>query len=167
MRLNGNIPCVLYGGQQQIHFYAPTILFRDLLYTPDVYEVTLNIEGDEYKAVLQETQFHPVNDTLLHADFMEIVPGKQLKVSVPVRLIGTAPGVQKGGKLVTRIRKMRVKGTAENIPDYIDIDVTGLDLGKSVRVRDITPVGYELLESGSNPVASIEIPRALRGTVGK
>ena len=126
MRMSGNIPCVLYGGQ-----------------------------------------FHPVNDMLLHADFMEIVEGKQVKVAVPVRLVGTAPGVQKGGKLVTRIRKLRVKGNAENIPDYIDIDVTTLDLGKSVRVRDITPSGYELLESGSNPVASIEIPRALRGTVGK
>lgn len=168
MRMNGNIPCVLYGGEKQVHFYAPTILFRELLYTPDVYEVTLNIEGDEYKATLQESQFHPVNDMLLHADFMEIVEGKQIKVAVPVRMVGTAPGVQKGGKLVTRIRKLRVKGTADNIPDYIDIDVSALDLGKSVRVRDIvTPDGYELLESASNPVASIEIPRALRGTVGK
>ena len=167
MRMNGNIPCVLYGGQQQVHFYAPTILFRELLYTPDVYEVTLNIEGDEYRAILQESQFHPVNDMLLHADFMEIVDGKQIKVAVPVRMVGTAPGVQKGGKLVTRMRKLRVKGSAETIPDYIDIDVSALDLGKSVRVRDITPEGYELLESGTNPVASIEIPRALRGTVGK
>lgn len=167
MRMDGNIPCVLYGGQEQVHFYAPTILFRELLYTPDVYEVTLNIEGDEYRAIVKETQFHPVNDMLLHADFMEIVEGKQIKVAVPVRLIGTAPGVQKGGKLVTRIRKLRVKGTAENIPDYIDVDVADLDLGKSVRVKDITVSGFELLESGSNPVATIEIPRALRGTVGK
>ncbi len=168
MRMDGNIPCVLYGGQQQVHFYAPTILFRELLYTPDVYEVMLNIEGDEYRAVLKESQFHPVNDMLLHADFMEIVDGKQIKIAVPVRLVGTAPGVQKGGKLITRMRKLRVKGNAESIPDYIDVNVADLDLGKSVRVKDIPVVaGYELLESGTNPVATIEIPRALRGTVGK
>ncbi|GAA4414274.1 50S ribosomal protein L25/general stress protein Ctc [Nibrella viscosa] len=165
IRAEGNVPCVLYGGQEQVHFYAPAILFRDLLYTPDVYEVTLNIEGDEYRAILQDTQFHPVSDALLHADFLQIVDGKDLRVAVPVRLVGTAPGVQKGGKLVTRVRKLRVTGPAENIPDYIDVDVSGLDLGKSVRVNQIKVQGITLLESMSNPVATIEIPRSLRGQV--
>ena len=163
IRNEGNIPCVMYGGQEQIHFYAPNILFRPLLFTPDVYEVTLNIEGDEYQAILQETQFHPVADHLLHADFLEIVDGKPIKVAVPVRLVGTSPGVQKGGKLVTRVRKMRVRGLAQDIPDYIDVDVSQLDLGKSVRVSEIKQGNYVLLESPTNPVVSIEIPRALRG----
>jgi large subunit ribosomal protein L25 len=155
----------LYGGQEQVHFYSPAILFRDLLYSPNIYEVALNIEGAEYRAVLQEAQFHPVSDTLLHADFLLVTDGKPVKVAVPVRLIGTAPGVQKGGKLVTRVRKLRVKGTVENIPDFIDVDVSDLDLGKSVRVGQITVKNIELLEQASNPVASIEIPRALRGQV--
>ncbi|KAB7728718.1 50S ribosomal protein L25/general stress protein Ctc [Rudanella paleaurantiibacter] len=163
IRNEGNIPCVLYGGSEQIHFYAPAILFRPLLFTPDVYEVTLNIEGDEYQAVLQETQFHPVADNLLHADFLQIVENKPIKVSVPVRLVGNAPGVQKGGKLVTRVRKLRVRGLAQDIPDYIDVNVSDLDLGKSVRVGQIQAGNFVILESASNPVASIEIPRALRG----
>ncbi|GAB4043727.1 50S ribosomal protein L25/general stress protein Ctc [Spirosoma jeollabukense] len=163
IRAEGNVPCVLYGGQEQVHFYAPAILFRDLLYTPNIFEVALNIEGAEYRAVLQEAQFHPVSDVLLHADFLLITDQKPIKIAVPVRLLGTAPGVQKGGKLVTRVRKLRVKGTVENIPDFIDIDVSNLDLGKSVRVGQIQVKNIELLEAASNPVASIEIPRALRG----
>ena len=165
IRAEGNVPCVLYGGQEQVHFYAPAILFRDLLYTPNVYEVALNIEGDEHRAILQETQFHPVSDALIHADFLQVTDGKAVKVAVPVRLVGTAPGVQKGGKLVTRVRKLRVKGTIENIPDFIDVNVSGLDLGKSVRVSQIPVKNIEMLEQPTNPVASIEIPRALRGTV--
>ncbi|OIN59502.1 50S ribosomal protein L25/general stress protein Ctc [Arsenicibacter rosenii] len=162
IRAEGSIPCVLYGGSEQVHFFAPAILFRDLLFTPDTYEVILNIEGTEYRAILQETQYHPVSDALLHADFLQIIDGKPLKVAVPVRIVGNSPGVQKGGKLVTRMRKIRVKGLAENIPDYIDVNVSKLDLGKSVRVSQIEVKDIELLESGSNPVASVEIPRALR-----
>ncbi|GAB3769672.1 50S ribosomal protein L25/general stress protein Ctc [Spirosoma horti] len=167
IRAEGNVPCVLYGGEEQVHFYAPAILFRDLIYTPNIFEVALNIEGAEYRAILQEAQFHPVSDVLLHADFLLISDKKPIKIAVPVRLLGTAPGVQKGGKLVTRVRKLRVKGTVENIPDFIDVDVSNLDLGKSVRVGQISVQNIELLEEASNPVASIEIPRALRGTVGK
>ena len=166
IRAEGNVPCVLYGGNEQVHFYAPAILFRDLLFTPNIYEVTLNIEGDIYVAVLQETQFHPVSEVLLHADFLEITD-KPLKVAVPVRIVGNAPGVQKGGKLVVRVRKLRVRGMAANIPDFIDVNVSELDLGKSVRVGQIPIENLEMLEEASNPVASIEIPRALRGTVGK
>ncbi len=167
IRAEGNVPCVLYGGEEQVHFYAPAILFRDLLYTPNIFEVALNIEGDEFRAIVQETQFHPVSDALIHADFLLVTDQKAVKIAVPVRLIGTAPGVQKGGKLVTRVRKLRVKGAVENIPDYIDVDVSTLDLGKSVRVGQIVLNNLEMLEQASNPVASVEIPRALRGTVGK
>jgi large subunit ribosomal protein L25 len=163
LRAEGYIPSVLYGNGEQVHFYAPTILFRQLLSTPDAYEVTLNIEGDEYKAILQETQFHPVSDMLLHADFLQIVDGKPLKIEVPVRFVGTAPGVQKGGKLVQKIRKLKLKGTAENIPDYVDVDINNLDLGKTIKVGQVTVEGVEILDSPSNPIASIEIPRSMRG----
>ena len=164
IRAAGNVPCVLYGNGQQVHFTVPAILFRPLLFTPNVFDITLNIEGTEHRAILQETQFHPVNDSLIHADFL-LVSDKPVKVAVPVRLVGNAPGVQKGGKLVTRIRKLRVRGLIDSIPEYIDVDVSELDLGKVVRVGQIPLSGVEMLEEASNPVASIEIPRALRGQV--
>ncbi len=167
IRAEGNVPCILYGGAEQVPFYAPAILFRALLFTPDVFDITLNIEGTEYRAILQETQFHPVSDTLLHADFL-LVSDKPVKIAIPVRLVGNAPGVQKGGKLVILVRKLRMKGTVDQMPEYIDVDVSTLDLGKAVRVGQIpVPAGLDMLEQASNPVAQIEIPRALRGTVGK
>jgi large subunit ribosomal protein L25 len=165
LRAQGYIPSVLYGGTEQVHFYAPSILFRDLLYTPDVFEITLNIEGDIYTAILQDSQFHPVNDSLLHADFLQVVEGKEIKIDVPVKLTGASTGVMKGGKLNQILRKLRVQGLSKDIPDYIEVDVTNLDLGKSVKVNAINPEGYVILSPGSNPVATVEIPRALRGTM--
>lgn len=165
LRAEGYVPSVLYGGEQQVHFYAPTILFRPLLFTPDVYEVTLNIEGELHKAVLQDTQFHPVNDMLIHADFLEILPGKEVTVEVPIKLVGTSEGVIKGGKLNQKLRKLRVRGEADNIPDYIELDVTKLGLGKSLKVEAIKTEGYTVLSNRSIPVVTIDIPRALRGTL--
>jgi large subunit ribosomal protein L25 len=167
LRSEGYVPSVLYGGSEQVHFYAPAMLFRELLFTPDIYNVTLNIEGTLYNAILQEKQFHPVNDALIHADFLQIIEGKEIKVDVPVKLTGTSPGVMKGGKMNQKLRKLRVQGLAENIPDYVEVDVTDLDLGKSVKVGAVTPEKYQILTAISNPIASVEIPRALRGTLGK
>jgi large subunit ribosomal protein L25 len=163
LRQAAMVPCVMYGGPAQVHFAAPMYLFRDLLFTPDVYEVTVNVEGTIYKAILQDVQYHPVSDIILHADFLEIVEGKEIKVDVPVRFIGTAEGVRKGGKLVQKLRKIRVQGQAESIPDYIDVQVKDLDLGKSVKVGHVTVEGFKILSNDSLPIASVEIPRALRG----
>ncbi|QRQ99960.1 50S ribosomal protein L25/general stress protein Ctc [Dyadobacter sandarakinus] len=167
LRAQGYVPSVLYGGSEQVHFYAPAMLFRELLFTPDIYNVTLNIEGTLYNAILQDKQYHPVNDALIHADFLEIQDGREIKVEVPVRLTGTSTGVMKGGKMNQKLRKLRVQGYAQNIPDYIDVDITDLDLGKSVKVGAIQAENFVILTAPSNPVASVEIPRALRGTVGK
>lgn len=163
LRAEGHVPSVLYGSTEQVHFYAPAMLFRPLLTTPDIFEVTLNIEGDLFKAILQDTQFDPVNDMIIHADFLLIIPGKEIKVDVPIKLTGASTGVFKGGKLNQKLRKLRVKGLSENIPDYIEIDITHLDLGKSIKVSAIKPEGFVILSQTSNPVASVEIPRALRG----
>lgn len=162
LRAEANIPAVLYGGANQVHFYAPAILFRDLLFTPDAYEVTLNIEGDIYRAILQDTQFHPVNDSLLHADFLEITD-KPIKVNVPLKFVGNSPGVQKGGKLVQKLRKITLRGAAENIPDAVEINISHLDLGKSVRVNEVKVENVEILNALSLPIATIDIPRSLRG----
>ena len=163
LRSQGMVPCVLYGGAEQVSFYVPMYLFRALLFTPDIYSVTINIEGKEYTGILQDSQFHPTNDEIIHADFMEITPDKVVKVQVPIKLHGPSEGQKKGGKLVQKMQKLNVQGAAKNIPDYINVDIKDLDLGKSVKVSAIVEIeGVKILDSASNPVAMIAVPRALR-----
>ncbi|GHA72296.1 50S ribosomal protein L25/general stress protein Ctc [Pontibacter akesuensis] len=162
LRNESFVPGVLYGGQEQVHFYAPAILFRELIYTPEVHEVDLNIEGTHYRAVLQASQFHPVNDMLLHVDFLELNDNKVVKVDVPVKYVGNSPGVMAGGKLVTKLRTIKLKALPANLPDYVMVDISGLELGKSIKVSKITPDNYEILTNPSAPIATVTIPRALK-----
>ena len=163
LRVAANVPCVLYGGTEQIHFYSPMILFRPLIYSQDVFKVLLNIEGDTYEAFLQETQFHPVSDVLQHADFLLVREDKPMRIEIPVRFRGTAVGVTKGGKLVQKLSKVKIKGLPKNIPEFVEVDVTNLDLGKSVRVSEI-PVGeFEILNTPAIPLGTVTVPRALKG----
>ena len=163
LRLEGNVPCVMYGGKEQIHFYAPMILFRDLVYTGDAHMVDLNIEGTTYNCILQDIQFHPVSETILHADFLQLFDKRAVKMDIPVRFEGTAPGVIAGGKMITKLRKITVKALPADMPDYISVDISKLALGKSVKVSEITPGNYEILNNPANSIATVEIPRALRG----
>ena len=163
LRLEGNVPCVMYGGKEQIHFYAPMILFRDLVYTGDAHMVDLNIEGTTYNCILQDIQFHPVSETILHADFLQLFENRVVKMDIPVRFEGTSPGVIAGGKMITKLRKITVKALPADMPDYISVDISNLALGKSVKVNEITPGNYEILNNPANSIATVEIPRALRG----
>ena len=117
LRAQSQVPCVLYGGQEQIHFSVPMILFRDLVYTPEAHIVDLNVEGDHYRCILQDAQFHPVNELILHADFLLLQEDKEVKIDVPVKFVGNAPGVQKGGKLTTKLRKIKIKSLPKHLPD--------------------------------------------------
>ncbi len=163
LRSEALAPCVLYGGKDQLHFAVPMILFRDLIYTSEVAEVELNIEGEIRRAIIQDAQFHPVSETILNVDFLEIVDGKPIKIDVPIKVIGNAPGVQKGGKMVQKLRKVTLRGLADNIPDFVEADITGLDLGQTLKVSKLKVENVTILNSLSNPVATIDIPRALRG----
>lgn len=165
----GNVPCVVYGPgiPDQVHFYSPAILFRDLIYTPEVHLVELNIEGRIIKAVLKEAQFHPVSEVLLHADFMAYTDDKAIKFEIPVKIEGNSPGIAKGGKLEFKTRKLKVKGLAKALPDYVVVDISSLDLGKSFKVGELTTVGFEILTSPNVSVVTIGIPRALRGKKGE
>jgi large subunit ribosomal protein L25 len=156
-------PCVLYGGEKQVHFAVPMILFRELIYSPEVYEVTLNVEGDLYTAILQDATFHPTNEMILNVDFLEVIPGKDVKVEIPVKVTGVSPGVLKGGKAVQKLRKLKIKGPLASIPEFVNADITGLELGQTLKVSKLTVAGCEVLVNGSNPVVTIDIPRALRG----
>ncbi|WP_375416445.1 50S ribosomal protein L25/general stress protein Ctc [uncultured Hymenobacter sp.] len=164
LRLDAQVPCVLYGGEEAVHFSVPAILFRELLYTPEAHIVDLNIEGATYRAIVQEAQFHPVNEMLLHVDFLELAGGgKEVKMDIPVKYVGVSPGVLAGGKLVSKLRKLRVKASAENLPDYVEVNISDLELGKSVKVASVQTKNYTILTSPQAPIATVAIPRALKG----
>jgi large subunit ribosomal protein L25 len=163
VREKGNVPCVLYGGKEQVHFEVPAILFREVVYTPNAHLVEVNIEGSKHISILQEVQFHPVSDMLLHADFMEVSDKKPVKMEIPIKLTGSAAGVLKGGKLVQKLRKVKVKALPKDLPDFVELNVSDLDLGKSIRVGEIPQKDFVILNSKLVTVATIEIPRALKG----
>lgn len=162
IRENGDVPCVLYGGDNQIHFRSPMILFRDLVYTNEAHFVHLNIEGEECKAILQEVQFHPVSEILLHADFLRISDDRKIKMDIPVTLVGIAPGVSKGGSLVRKRASLKVYGFPKDMPDHIDVDVSGLDFHHAVKVGDMQLPGLEFLDPKAAAIAAVEVNRAAK-----
>ena len=159
LRSEGNVPSVIYGGKKQIHFHSPMILFRDLIYTPGANFVKLNIEGEIKNAILQDIQFHPVSEIILHADFLELSENKKIKMEIPVKFLGNSPGVLQGGKILTRIRKLSILAYPKNMPEFIEIDISHLELGKSIKVEDILSKQYEILNSPLVSVVSVNIPR--------
>ena len=162
LRDEGNVPCVLYGGDNQIHFYAPMILFREVVYTNEAHFVHLNIEGEEAQAILQEVQFHPVSEVILHADFLRISEDRKIKMSIPARLVGQAPGVSKGGTLVQKRSSLKVLGFPKDMPDHIDVDVSELDFHHAIKVSDIKYQGLEFTDPKQASVAVVEVPRAAK-----
>ncbi len=162
IREEGSVPCVLYGGKDQVHFHAPMILFRDLVYTNEAHFVHLNIEGEESQAILQEVQFHPVSEILLHADFLKISEDRKIKMQIPIRLVGTPPGVAKGGTLVRKRAALKVYGFAKDMPDHIDVNVGSLDFHHGVKVGDMELEGLEFLDPKAAAIASVEVPRAAK-----
>ena len=159
LREEGNVPCVVYGGKEQIHFHSPMILFRDLVYTPGANFVKLNIEGVEKDAILQDIQFHPVSETILHADFLELHDDKKVKMEIPVKIIGESPGVQQGGKILMRIRKLSLMAYPKNMPSFVEVDISELQLGKSIQVEELLNDQYDILNSPLVSVVSVNIPR--------
>ena len=165
LREEGMVPCVVYGGDHQIHFYAPMILFRDLVYTDEAHFALLTIEGEPepFEAIIQDVQFHPVSEIIMHADFLQLFRGTPIKMNIPVHPVGTAPGTQQGGKLIRKIKYLQIKALPKNMPEYIEVDVSKLGLGKSIKVGELEVGEYEILNSPLVTLAGIEVPRALRG----
>jgi large subunit ribosomal protein L25 len=159
IRQEGNVPCVLYGGGEQVHFYSPVILFRDVVYTNEAHFVHLNIEGDECQAILQEAQFHPVSEIILHADFLRI---SKIKMDIPTRMVGQAPGVAKGGTLVRKKASLKVKAFPKDMPDHIDVDCSTLDFHHSIKVGDIKIENLEFVDPHQSSIAVVEVPRAAK-----
>ncbi len=163
LRKDGLIPCVLYSKEENLTFSAPASEMKHLIYTPDFKLANVNLNGKTYKCIVKEIQYNPVSDKVTHVDFLKLVQNTTIKVSVPVRTKGSAIGVKSGGKLTQKIRSVLIKTTPEHLVSEMFVDISALDLGQTMRVRDIIPVsGIELMLPGSTPVISVEIPRALK-----
>ena len=163
LRKNNGIPCILYGIEKEAKAFAVTTdAVRKLVYTPDIHVVNLTIDGVECTAVLKDIQFHPVKDTILHMDFLQIVADKPIVMEVPTVLTGLAAGVKLGGKLQQAIRKIKVKAVYANIPEKLTVDVTELALGKSIKVGELSFEGLELVTPAQTVVCSVAATRASR-----
>ena len=160
LRKEGKVPCVLYGGNEHIHFSVYSPDFKILVYTPNTYKVQLDIDGQIFHAILQDIQFHPVNDIILHADFLEVNDDKPVIISVPVKLVGNSVGVRQGGKLEVKAKKLKVRALPSLLPDFIEINIDNLEIGKSIKVSEIVVKDLELLDSPLNPVVSVHTTRA-------
>ncbi|MCC7301147.1 MAG: 50S ribosomal protein L25 [Bacteroidia bacterium] len=159
LRTQGQVPCVLYGGKEQITFSAPILAFTKLVYTPEICMVKLDIGGKNYDAVMQDIQFDIVTDRLAHIDFLELVPGKSVTMNIPVTTKGSAAGVKEGGKLQKKTRTLKLRGPIEKIPSVIELDVTNLNIGDSIRVADIKFDGVSLLDPPNFTVVGVRVTR--------
>ena len=162
LRVEGLVPCVLYGGDSQIHFSVNATQFKPLLFTPDVHTVDLEIDGKSYKAVLQDIQYHNMKDNVLHADFLQLHESKPVIIQIPVRTSGNSAGVRAGGKLVTKLRKLKVRALLSDLPDFITIDITPLEIGMGVKVREVNVPGLTLLDAQNVDVVAVTATRASR-----
>ena len=163
LRVQEKVPCVLYGGVENIHFWAIEKDFRHIVYTPNVYLIDLNIEGKLHHAILQDIQFHPVSDRIIHVDFIEISQDKKVALDIPVQLNGVPSGVKDGGKLMISLRKLKVRALPKDLPDVLEIDVSNIGLGKTIKVSDVNFPDIDLLDSKNGVIASVKLTRAARG----
>lgn len=162
LRYQGLVPSVLYGGATQTHFSVSAADLKPAVYTPEVHFIDLDIAGAKSQAVIQDIQFHPLTEQILHVDFLLLDEKKPVTVEIPIRITGTSPGVKMGGKLVQKLRKLRVKGLPKDHLDNIEVSIEGLEVGKSVRVGEISAPNLTITNAPEDTILSITTSRALR-----
>jgi large subunit ribosomal protein L25 len=165
LREQGLVPGVLYGKDEVTHLAVPFSDLRPFVYTPDVYIIDLEIDGEVVKAMIQDVQWHPVDEQILHIDFLKIEADKPVKIGVPVKMVGTAKGIKAGGKLKVNMRKLRVKALAENLPDAIEIDITKLGIGDSIKVGELQRENLEFLDNKSNLIVGVISTRVAKSAM--
>lgn len=163
IRKDNGVPCVLYGGKENVNFTVKAEVLRNLVYTPHIYVVDLIIDGKKINAIMKDIQFHPVKDTILHVDFYEIDEAKPIVMEVPVQLEGLAEGVKAGGKLTLQMRKLKVRALYNTIPERLVINVAHLGLGKTVKVGELSYEGLDILNAKEAVVCAVKLTRAARG----
>lgn len=159
LRKQGLVPCVIYGGKDNVHFYADERAFKDLIFTDEVRVAEIEVDGTTYRAILKDTQYHPVKDNLLHADFLELVDDKAFVVNVPVKLMGNPIGVRNGGKLSFTLRKLTVRALPQGLPSAIEIPVEHLRIGHKLAVSAVPADGFEILNSPDTIIVSVKRSR--------
>jgi len=159
LRNAGKVPCVLYGGDKPVHFSADEKAFKNLVYTPNVYTAKIELDGQTFDAVLQDIQFHPVSDKILHIDFYQLFEDKEITMNIPVRLVGSSKGVMIGGALRHNLRKLRVRAIPANLPDFIEADITELEIGNKLYVTELKNDNYTLLHPDNTVVAQVRMSR--------
>ena len=153
------VPCVLYGGDKALHFSADETSFKDLVYTPNVYTAKIEFEGNKYNAILQDIQFHPVSDKILHIDFYQLFDDKLVTLAIPVQLVGTAPGIIRGGSLRFAQRKLNVRALPGDLPDFIDANISKLDIGDKLYVTEVASKKYTILHPENTVIAQVRTSR--------
>ncbi len=164
LRNAGLVPCVLYGTGEQTHFSVKSVDIEKIVFSPEVYQVELDVEGKKAKAIIRELQQHPVKDTIQHVDFLELTDDKPVKIGLPVRLTGSSRGVLNGGRLMQVFRKLNVVGLPKDLPDAITLDITPLRIGQSFRVKDVQIPGVTVLDPANAVVVSVKMVRGAVNT---
>ncbi len=162
LRYEGKVPAVLYGGKEQQHFAVVIADLRDVIYTPEVNFVEIDINGTKTKAIVKDAQFHPLTDVLLHIDFLQLFDEKEIVMEIPVKLTGTSPGVKMGGKLIQKLRKLRVKALPANMPQNVEVSLEKLEVGSLFRVRDLSGDKYVITNTPEDTIVSVAMSRALK-----
>ena len=164
LRKEEQVPCVMYGQGNNVHFYIAEKAFKSLINTPNVYIVNIDVDGTSYQTILRDVQFHPVTDRVMHADFYQIVNDAPVWVKLPVILEGSSVGVLRGGKVVQKRRYLKVKGLPGDLPEDVKIDISKLDIGKTVKVADISIDKLELLDPASDVIVLVKTARGVKAS---
>lgn len=156
------VPGVIYGGSQEINFYAPATAFKDIVYTANFMATEIKIDDKTYRCILKDLQFHKVTDALLHVDFLELVEDKKVIATLPLNFVGVPAGVKAGGKLVTKMKSLKVKTFPKYLKEHIDVNIESMELNENIRVEDVPMENMEVLNSPRIPIASVTLTRQLK-----
>ena len=160
LRNAGQVPCVLYGGDNVLHFSAPELAFKNIVYTPNVYTAAIELNGKTYNAILQDIQFDPVSDKIIHIDFYQLHKDKEITIEVPIQIEGTSPGIMAGGTLRIVNRKLKVKALPDNLPDFVLVNISGLEMGNKLYVTKLAQENYKIMHPDNTVVCQIRVSRA-------
>jgi len=160
LRNAGQVPCVLYGGDNVLHFSAPELAFKNIVYTPNVYTAAIELNGKTYNAILQDIQFDPVSDKIIHIDFYQLHKDKEITIEVPIQIEGTSPGIMAGGTLRIVNRKLKVKALPDNLPDFVPVDISGLEMGNKLYVTKLAQDKYKIMHPDNTVICQVRVSRA-------